>query len=84
MQKGLLGSACLRICSTKLPHADLFFCVILYNYCVEMFYVINSSQILQMKLIASSSYNPLPRAAGKIQYEAKAKPKPSNCILPES
>ena len=29
----------------------------------------------------SSSYNPLPRAAGKIQYEAETKPRSSNCIL---
>ena len=32
----------------------------------------------------SSSYNPLPRAAGKIQYEAETKPRSSNCILPEA
>ena len=31
-----------------------------------------------------SSDNPLPRAAGKIQYEGEAKPRPSNCILPEA
>ena len=32
----------------------------------------------------SSSYNPLPRASGKIQYEAETKPRSSNCILPEA
>ena len=32
----------------------------------------------------SSGYNPLPRAAGKIQYEAETKPRSSNCILPEA
>ena len=35
-------------------------------------------------IYTGSSYNPLPRAAGKIQYEAEAKPRPSNCILPEA
>ena len=34
--------------------------------------------------ILCSSYNPLPRTAGKIQYEAEAKLRPSNCILPET
>ena len=33
---------------------------------------------------ACSSYNPLPRAARKIQYKAEAKLRPSNCILPEA
>ena len=33
---------------------------------------------------ATSSYNPLPRAAGKIQYKAESKPRPSNCMLPEA
>ena len=37
-----------------------------------------------LKFIISSSYNPLSRASGKIQYEAEAKPRPSNCILPEA
>lgn len=31
-----------------------------------------------------SSHNLLPRAAGRIQYEAKEKLRPSNCILPEA
>ena len=30
-----------------------------------------------------SNYNPLPRAAGKTQYDDKAKPRPSYCIVPE-
>ena len=35
--------------------------------------------------VMHSSYNLLPRAAGKIQYEVEAKLRPSNnCILPEA
>ena len=46
--------------------------------------MIVSSIVIVPSESACSSYNPLPRAAGKIQYEAEAKSRPSNCILPEA
>ena len=46
--------------------------------------MIVSSIVIVPSQSACSSYNPLPRAAGKIQYKAEAKPRPSNCILPEA
>ena len=45
---------------------------------------LSSSLYFQQVFVVSNSYNPLPRAAGKIQYEAEAKPRPSNCILLEA
>ena len=44
--------------------------------------MIVSSIVIVPSKSACSSYNPLPRAAGKRQYEAEVKPRPSNCILP--
>ena len=46
--------------------------------------MIVSSIVIVPSQSACSSYNPLPRAAGKIQYKAETKPRSSNCILPEA
>ena len=46
--------------------------------------MIVSSIVIVPSKSACGSYNPLPRAAGEMQYEAGAKPRRSNCILPEA
>ena len=42
------------------------------------------SSIVIVPSQSACSYNLLPRAASKIPYKADAKPRPSNCILPEA
>ena len=51
---------------------------------VSLLHGIDAYNLACILVMISSSYNTLPRAASKIQYKAKAKPRPCNYILPEA
>ena len=68
----ILDESCTELYSTYHFNAAFVFCSCCCN------------GILDCDICTCSSYNPLLRVAGKIQYDAEAKQRPSNCILPEA